>query len=184
MKSYREIRQFFHDLHDVKVNQKYDKTLPYSFHLDMVEKQFKKFEHLLENTSDRVIVSKAVFAHDSMEDARLTYNDVKALLSEEVAEIVYLCTDYKGRTRRERKPVQFYMELSQNKLAVFVKLCDVMANVKYSLLSNSSMFDKYKEEYSKYKGIIHIPEYDQMFIYLESIFALPQNNIPDEKSPA
>ncbi len=171
--SYREIQQFFFELHDTKVNQKYDDLLPYSFHLRMVEKQINKFEHLL-NLHEKVVVSQAGFAHDSIEDARLTYNDVKELLSEEVAEIVYLCTDFKGRTRKERKPAQFYMELGQNKLAVFVKLCDVMANVKYSLLSNSSMFAKYKEEYSQWRGMVDVPEYKEMFLYLDDIFNLPQ----------
>ena len=39
-----EIQKYFYDLHDIECNQKYNKTLPYSFHLEMVGKQAIKFE--------------------------------------------------------------------------------------------------------------------------------------------
>lgn len=33
-----------------------------------------------------------------------------------VAEIVYLCSDHKGKTREERRPVQYYEALANNEL--------------------------------------------------------------------
>ena len=42
-------RAYFTHLHDVECNQKYNKTLPYSFHLEMVHLQGEKFFHIIED---------------------------------------------------------------------------------------------------------------------------------------
>lgn len=169
-----ESRRYFFNLHDVTVNQKYADTLPYSFHLSMVESQGRKFFYLLDKESEitRNHIIAGLFGHDSIEDARLTYSNVKDEFGEDVADIIYLCTEMKGKRRKERKPVGFYKELSTNKHAVFVKLCDLIANVKFSLLSNSSMFKKYKQEYSTFKEHCYVEEYKDMFDYVEKIFLI------------
>lgn len=169
-----QAKSFFFNLHDVEVNQKYNKTLPYSFHLDMVVKQAEKFEHLIPCDNpyyNNVFIS--LYGHDSIEDARLTYNDIKQMFNEDVAEIIFLCTENKGRNRGDRKDEQFYRELSENEYAVFVKLCDIIANSLFSLLSNSSMFKKYKQEYfNKVKPNLYCDQYKPMFDYLEQIYDL------------
>lgn len=159
---------YFNHLHDIECNQKYD-GLPYSFHLDAVRAQYQKYQHLI--TKEYYDVSVAIDGHDSIEDARLTYNDIKEMFGVVVAEIIYLCTENRGRTRDERKSVIWYSELNQNKSAVFVKLCDILANVKYSLLMNSSMFKKYKSEYlTKVKPILYFEPYKPMFDELDKLF--------------
>jgi (p)ppGpp synthase/HD superfamily hydrolase len=178
-----QAKEYFSSLHNIVCNQKYNKTLPYSFHLDMVVHQANKFISLIPDVKlrpensfsndrlrDSIIV--ACYAHDSIEDARLTYNDIKERCSEEVAEIVYLVTDNKGRDRSERKNDVFYNHLKKNQLAVFVKLCDLIANVKFSLLTNSSMYNKYKAEYSGMKSHLYTKEYDVMFKYLEQLLSI------------
>ena len=42
-----EIQNYFHNLHDYNANQKYDKTMKYSFHLRAVSMQLVKFKRLL-----------------------------------------------------------------------------------------------------------------------------------------
>jgi len=159
--------------HDVVCNQKYNKTLPYSFHLDCVRDQYWKFRHLIGGHEvNRIFVEQAVYGHDLYEDARITFNEVKDLVGEEVAEIIYLCTEMRGRTRAARKNDQFYIELKENKLAVFVKLCDIIANVKFSLLTNSSMYNKYKAEYVKVYDHLFTEEYKEMFDYLEALLKI------------
>ena len=165
-----EIRKYFVNIHDNVCNQKYNKNLPYSFHLDMVWEQAVKFKHLVDIDSSEVIAG--VFGHDSLEDARLTYNDVVDQFNKNVAEIIYLCTEFKGRTRKERHPLRYYSEMSVNHIAVFVKLCDVIANVKFSLLTNSSMFSKYTQEYKQWKPVLHRNDLHEMFEYLDCIFEL------------
>lgn len=170
-----KLREEVYNLHDVEVNQKYD-GLPYSFHLKIVEKQFDRFNSLLPQPSV-FIANLAIITHDVLEDARLTYNDVIKLVENhfsystgvKVAEIVYLVTDFKGRTRAERKPDLFYEELFSNKIALFVKLCDMIANKYYSTMSNSSMKEAYVKEYEKFKSKCYYEPYKEMFETLENI---------------
>lgn len=167
-------KNFFYHLHDVVVNQKYNETLPYSFHLEMVANQAKKFEKLIPVDdpyySDIWI---GVYGHDSIEDARLTYNDIKSKFGERAAEIIYLCTEDKGRNRGERKSDKFYEELKTNESAVFVKLCDIMANSLFSQLTGSTMFEKYRQEYyRKVKPHLYSDEYKEMFGYLDKIYSV------------
>lgn len=167
-------KQYFSHLHDVEVNQKYAKTLPYSFHLDLVANQASRFSHHI--PSDYPYYSAvwaAIYGHDSIEDARLTYNDVKEMFGEIAANIIYLCTEDKGRNRSERKSERWYQELRTNDLAVFVKLCDIIANSLFSLSTGSSMFKKYKSEYiQKVKPHLYCEEYKDMFGFLDKIYEL------------
>ena len=176
-------KNYFYNLHDVEVNQKYNKTLPYSFHLELVYLQGLKFIHLIpdvklrpENSfsNDRLrdAVLIACIGHDSIEDARLTYNDIKELYGVEVAEMIYLVTDNKGRNRLARKSDEYYQDLKSNPLAVFVKLCDLMANIKFGILTNSTMLSKYKSEYPNIREKLYSKEYDEMFIYIDSLLKI------------
>ena len=71
-----EIREHAHMLHD-SVNQHYDLNLPYSYHLDMVADAVFKYGHLVCQREDDVLpLFFGAFYHDSIEDARMTYNDV------------------------------------------------------------------------------------------------------------
>lgn len=174
-------KEFFTHLHDIEVNQKYAETLPYSFHLEMVYNQCTRFKHLLDPTQKKkewfekvpLDIEISIWGHDSIEDARLSYNDILNRFGEKVAEIIYLCTENKGRTRDERKPKEFYLELAQNKDAVFVKLCDIIANSLFSLSQNSSMFKKYASEYKdKVRPYLYTEQYKEMFDFLEAIYKL------------
>lgn len=187
----KEIEEIVYHQHDVICNQKYGDNLPYSFHLKAVESQGEKFMHLIEmqaiNNADnyksvpissRNIVRTALLMHDTLEDSRLSYNDILKLANQEfgnytasqmVADIVYCVTDEKGKNRAERKNEKYYKELSENKLAVFVKLADLSANTIYSKLTGSSMYEKYKLEYPKFKEKVYVEEYEEFFNYVESL---------------
>ncbi|MGN1375077.1 MAG: hypothetical protein ACI4V5_00835 [Prevotella sp.] len=105
-----QIRKNAHNLHE-HVNQTYDKVHTYGFHLDMVADTVQKYGYTVcDNEDDIVPLFFGAFYHDSMEDARQTYNDVKNIAeqwmnSEQVltaAEILYALTNEKGRTRAVR----------------------------------------------------------------------------------
>lgn len=170
---------YFTHLHDVECNQKYSKTLPYSFHLGKTYKQGVKFKHLIykncpSSAQDWANVITGLWGHDSLEGDFVTYNDLKALYGEVAAEIIYRCTDERGRTRLDRHSDKQLQELAEHRLAVFVKLCDLIANVKFGLLDNSSMFHRYKGEYPRLKGWIYREEFKEMFDYLEQLFSITQ----------
>lgn len=192
----KELRELIYNQHDIICNQKYGDSLPYSFHLKVVETQGKKFFHLLENNllfntgdekSQRTInikklVEVSLIAHDLLEDARLTYNDIIDLIEgkktdkkygscfgKNVADIVYCLTDEKGKNRAERKNEKYYKELKENPLAVFVKLADISANTLYSKLTGSSMYEKYKKEFPSFKEKVYLEEFKEFFEYVESL---------------
>ena len=122
----------------------YDTHL-YSYHLEMVADVANKFIHLIPE-KDRDVVISSAFCHDLIEDARVTYGDVLKATCLEVAEIVYALTNEKGKTRKERANDKYYEGIRNTQYATFVKLCDRIANVQYSKMTNSSMFFKYKVE--------------------------------------
>jgi len=170
------LKQYIFDRHDNYCNQKYSNTLPYSFHLDCVVAQGRKFEHLIEDYWDDFIYP-ALLSHDTLEgDARMTYNDLVGVLKRhkyshptQIADIVYCVTDEKGKNRAERKNEKYYKELSENKLAVFVKLADLSANTIYSKLTGSSMYEKYLKEFPKFKEKVYVEEYEEFFNYVENL---------------
>ena len=135
-----KIRQSAYDLHK-SVNQTYGDDLPYGYHLDMVVQGIRDYGHLVCVREDDVLpLFFGGYYHDSMEDARMTYNDVKkvagSMLTEEQAlmatEIVYALTNDKGRSRAERAGEKYYQGIRETPYAPFVKLCDRLANITYS----------------------------------------------------
>ena len=129
------------------VNQTYEKNLPYEFHLRMAASFLTKYGHLeLTDVSEFDTLYAAVYFHDSIEDARLTYNDLKKLftrLNEEAGcdihvvdatEMVYALTNDKGRNRDERAGEAYYAGIRSTPHAPFLKMCDRMANIKFSTL--------------------------------------------------
>ena len=71
-----QIRQSAHELHQ-GVNQTYGDSLPYGYHLDMVVNGIRDFGHLVCACEDDVLpLFFGGYYHDSIEDARLTYNEV------------------------------------------------------------------------------------------------------------
>ena len=128
------------DLHD-SVNQKYNATLPYGYHLDMVARYAADYGHdVLADAADLLPLLFGAYFHDSIEDARLSYNDVTrraaAFMNDAqaymAAEIVYALTNDKGRTRSERAGERYYAGIRATPYAPFVKLCDRAANTAFS----------------------------------------------------
>jgi (p)ppGpp synthase/HD superfamily hydrolase len=150
------------------VNQKYGDNENYSVHLEMVGEFGETYLHLL--PKDRQAFAHAgCYAHDRIEDCRENYNDLVKYCGVEVADIVYAVTDEKGRNREERKPKKLYDEMLYNTEAVFVKLCDRLANMKFSknkyenmndeqLKSNDKipMFIKYCDEHENFKNKLYL----------------------------
>jgi (p)ppGpp synthase/HD superfamily hydrolase len=173
-----------------KTNHFYDRYLPYEFHLRMVNNVFEDFQHLLDDTKDyftgkpwrgpnqdqmtlRDACRKASFGHDLIEDTRVSYNDVKNQLGEEVADIIYAVTNDKGKNRKERAGDNYYEGIRNTPGAVFVKLCDRIANVQYGKMTKSRMFEMYKKENIHFMislGREVGNPYEEMYQYLINLF--------------
>lgn len=175
-------------------NHFYDTYLPYEMHLRMVHQAAVNFQDLLDDVHDyytgrKLITEKgqdvtftlrnacllACWGHDLIEDTRVSYNDVKEHLGQEVADIVYAVTNEKGKNRKERANDKYYEGIRNTPGAVFVKLCDRIANVQYSKMTGSRMFEMYKKENDEF--IVQLGwddtnthPYFKMFSYLQDLF--------------
>jgi (p)ppGpp synthase/HD superfamily hydrolase len=157
----------------------------------MVNQVAQDFKHLLDNEVDyftgesyrgpkqdqvtlRDACLLATWGHDLIEDCRVSYNDVKQHLGQEAADIVYAVTNEKGKNRKERGGVKYYEGIRQTPGAVFVKLCDRIANVQYSKMTKSRMFDMYKKEHKDFELMIgrytDNKDLEPMFEYLSNLF--------------
>jgi (p)ppGpp synthase/HD superfamily hydrolase len=132
---------------------------------------FEDFKHLLpENlyieTNDRApdrdvtqhVIQLACWGHDLIEDTRVSYNDVKNRLDDNghsyIANIIYAVTNEKGKNRKERANEKYYEGIRLTPGAVFVKLCDRIANVQYSKMMKSRMFEVYGNEQFEFQRML------------------------------
>ena len=156
------------------VNQTYDGYLPYAFHLRLTASYALRFLPLLQlDEAQGETVLAAAYFHDTLEDARLSYNDLTALLTRlkdehqlrldvrAAAEAVYALTNDKGRTRAERAGDAYYQGIRETPFAPFLKMCDRLANLRYSTLwtPRQRMARVYAEEMPHFlKNIGQVPE--------------------------
>lgn len=161
-----KIKQYAIECHE-NVNHMYGDK-PYSYHLSMVFSVAKDFSYLIpENDIDDVY--GGCWTHDLIEDAMQTYNDVKKVCGERVADIAYALTNEKGKTREERANDKYYQDIKETKYATFVKLCDRIANIKNSVSTNSRMLGVYKKENNNFVSKLYDPKYDDMFKEIENL---------------
>lgn len=186
------IRQSAHDLH-ASVNQIYGKDHPYGYHLDMVAHLAEEFAHLVcANEQDIVPIMFGAYYHDSIEDARLTYNDVmkvaKKFMNDEQAlmatEIVYALTNDKGRNRAERAGEKYYEGIRTTPYAPFLKLCDRVANITHSCSiedkESARMKEIYKQEVPHFLSSINPHSSDQRLLVPAELVEVLAEQLIDE----
>lgn len=138
----------------------------YTIHLAHVVDVAYRFIYLIP-IELRPIVIASCYLHDSIEDARLSYNDiVKSIKSIEVAEIVRAVTNYgRGRNRDERMPDFIYQDIRETEMATFVKFCDRIANIEYT--GKSAM---YEQEHQHFMDMLYREDYNIMVEYMVYLF--------------
>ena len=156
----------FYYIHDEECNQKYD-CFKYSYHLISVVNIMSKYAPIDLGYMTYNVYKIAAAAHDAIEDARMTYNDIVKLIKSKfesynidyknfeqfpykVADIVYALTDEKGKNRTERHSVKYWEGIENTDGAAFIKCCDRLANIEYSISKGSRMLDVYKKEYHEF----------------------------------
>lgn len=164
-----------------KTNHWYDEYLPYEFHLRMVAQAAKDFIHLVPDSNDgetsfRDDIILAAHGHDLIEDTRVSYNDVREVLGHIPADIIYAVSNEKGKNRKERANDKYYEGIRNTPGAVFVKLADRIANVQYSKMTKSRMFEMYKKENDNFLTSLGFVEgqahpLGEICHYLENLFA-------------
>ena len=167
-------------------NHMYQDIIPYSFHLDIAESvalqygEFFKPELL-------VAIIYASRGHDLIEDTNVSYNDIKKFLTsifggytslpvlddyaKSIAEIIFACTDNRGRNRAERHGGDYWPVLVGTPGAPETKACDRIANARFGKLFNSRMLLTYKEEHSEFKEKIYPFLPQQMIAELDQLLS-------------
>jgi (p)ppGpp synthase/HD superfamily hydrolase len=134
----------------------------YKLHLDAVSNVGFQYLELIE-THNRLTVAIANSCHDLIEDCDINYNDFKDFFGQsnhefgkDVADIVYNVTNELGRNRKERAE-KTYPKIASCKYSTFVKLCDRIANLKFSYFCNDEkgMFQKYKSEHPDFYKMLY-----------------------------
>ena len=110
-----------------------------------------------------------------IEDTRVSYNDVVQALGKEAADIIYAVTNEKGKNRKERANDKYYEGIRNTPGAVFVKLCDRIANVQYSKMTKSRMYEMYEKENDNFLSKLGFEEgqahpLGELCHYLETLF--------------
>jgi (p)ppGpp synthase/HD superfamily hydrolase len=152
-----------------ETNHKYDGQ-PYDVHLKMVYDFACKYVHLLPDNKTISDVLAACWVHDVIEDCRQTYNDVKNVLGETVADIAYALTNEKGKNRKERANDKYYQGIRNTPFASYVKICDRLANVTYSKQNKGNMLNGYRKENDDFKKQLWSLAYQEMFDDLAGCF--------------
>ena len=129
--------------------QTYNDEVPYTYHLDKVHEVAVRF-----GVRDIVILC-ATLLHDTIEDSRRSYNDIKEKFGVDVAELVFAVTNEVGRDRKERS-IKTYPKIAGNKKAIILKLSDRIANVEYGIANGSTQSKMYAKEYPEFRGALYL----------------------------
>jgi len=149
------------------VNHQYNGR-DYDYHLKMVYQKAIDFSYLLKE-DDKLNVYCGCWVHDLIEDTRESYNDVLEQTNRTIAELSYALTNEKGKTRGQRGSDKYYEDMKCVPNAVFIKLCDRIANVSYSRLNGSKMLSIYKDENNNFVKKLYREELKDMFDYLKTL---------------
>jgi len=151
-----------------ETNHKYDGR-EYFVHLQMVVDVANQFIHLIPEY-DRQVVLSACWNHDVLERLPEEYQVLKKKFGVLMADIVYAVSTEKGKTRKERANEKYYKGIRSNTFATFVKLCDRIANLKYSKeTNNQEKISMYVSENPEFVDKLYRDEYVEMFDYLSNL---------------
>ena len=139
---------------------------PYEYHLRWVYATVLKFQR---SGIDNDLVAAAAWVHDTLEDTGTQKDFVSAELGADIADLVWRVTDEPGETRKERK-TKTYAKIRERREAVFLKLCDRIANVEAALANERDILEKYRKEFNEFEaGLRSRSDFEDMWRYLSAL---------------
>jgi hypothetical protein len=146
-----------------------------------------KYLSLLKDENEINVIA-SILSYDLIEDTRQTFNDAKNNTNEFIANISFILTNEKGRTRKERSNLKYYNDIKNNDVATFVKICDRFANINFSKIKQNrlnnifwklyykinrvkldSMLDMYKKEHAHFKKMLYNEKFKLMFDEIDEL---------------
>ena len=127
----------------------------YIYHIDMVSNAIEEYQDVFINQNDYINTYIASFFHDSMEDAKQTYNNILAVSNKDVADIVLRVTDVPAENRLMKHLLTMGKTVEDHR-SIILKMADIWANATFSKTSGGSMYAKYVQEYQYRKPIFQL----------------------------
>lgn len=178
----KKIRDFAYALHD-GLGQTYGDH-PYSYHLHKVREVLKRFGFGPKDSVLGLLLGSAAYLHDVMEDAGVSYDLVRFLFGQDLADVVWGVSNVprqEGLSQKERKRLTLMKTASDYRSKV-LKLADRIANMEESLMNfkhgKTTKIKKYLEEWDMFETYLYNPQEAQlwpMWDHLRSLVAEAQS---------
>lgn len=134
-----------------EANKLYD-GMGYHVHLDKVH---SVGQELFGNSIIWANLEDLLYLHDTKEDTEITDEEILSVTNPMVLQWVNLLTDKEGNNREERH-LNTYCLLRESQEAVCGKLCDRIANIRYSIeTKNISKMSMYLKEGKYFKFALY-----------------------------
>lgn len=156
--------------------QTYSNGLPYTHHLAQVAIVVERYSTALgvdlagrfgfdDTPFERML--EAAWLHDVIEDTGTKRKDIAEMFGERVAELVWAVSNEPGENRKIRHALT-YPKVLKTPDAVFLKLCDRIANVE----AGGKLVQMYRDEYDTFKRSLHTPGlYEALWARLDELLA-------------
>lgn len=131
------------------LGQKYGNK-DYFYHLEQVANLSRSIYEIDE-------IEIVAYLHDTVEDTALTLDEIRAEFGDYIANNVWVCTDERGRNRKERKR-STYKKLAEARknlclhLGIAVKVSDRLANVIECSKTSPSLLNMYRGEQEEFRN--------------------------------
>lgn len=137
------------------------KSLPYTHHLADVEHQVLCYSALSGFPPKRMQV--CAWLHDVLEDCNVQRIELEEEFGYDIARVVWAVTNEPGPNRATRQLLTYPKTRSES-AAVFLKLCDRLANVRAG-----GQLHRYRKEHAAFRAALYVGgEVDPMWAALDS----------------
>lgn len=137
----------------VHKEQIYGIDKPYTYHLKQVVNEVTGHKDLIPANVTYAQMVQAAWLHDAVEDTPLTVEEVEEEFGPIIADLVERVTNKPGKNRKERH-ANTYPRLVESEGAVFLKMCDRLANLKACKQpGNKNLIGMYRKEHKAFKAI-------------------------------
>ena len=135
-------------------------------HTAMNEVPFHDFGATCGMESIRDELLTATLLHDTIEDTEVKRKELEEMFSPLVGELVWRVSNEPGKNRAERHALT-YPKIRENPYAVFIKLCDRIANIK----QGGSLVGMYAKEHAAFKVALQTADWPEMWEHLDNLIA-------------
>ena len=137
----------FATLHHVIKNGQMYGNIPYTHHLETVEKILREY-----GVNEPELLT-AAWLHDIVEDTDVKVRDVVENFGDEVGRLVFAVTTEKGESRKVKNAITYPKIRDAGYKAVRLKLADRLANTR----NNGGSLDMYIKEYPGFRHALWSP---------------------------